>query len=174
MTEEEENVPNLRVDTESANQMHEDKHEDIEPIVVREESLTDVSVSDTIDPIFVDFVDKLRYVIKMNKLVIKDEITFTEALKYAIELVELGKKLDGSTKKKYVIFGLRRIVKHLDNINEHVKSVLLQNLDNGMISSTIDLIVSASKSKLFVNRPVYLFFKKWFIKLNLCLCSSNT
>lgn len=170
----------LRIDTKLANQQHEEheeheedeEDEDMEPIVVREESLSDVSILDnTIDPAYVAFVDNLRCMIKQRKLLISDELTFMEALKYAIELVEFGIKLDGSTKKKYVIFGLRRIVKHLDGIDESVKYVILKNLDNGMVGSTIDLIVSASKSKLKLNRPVYLFFKKWFVKVNLWLCT---
>ena len=164
----------LRIDTKLANQQHEEheEDEDMEPIVVREESISDVSISDnTIDPAYVAFVDNLRCMIKQRKLLISDELTFMEALKYAIELVEFGIKLDGSTKKKYVIFGLRRIVKHLDGLDESVKYVILKNLDNGMIGSTIDLIVSASKSKLKLNRPVYLFFKKWFVKVNLWLCT---
>lgn len=164
----------LRIDTKLANQQHEEheEDEDMEPIVVREESISDVSISDnTIDPVYVAFVDNLRCMIKQRKLLISDELTFMEALKYAIELVEFGIKLDGSTKKKYVIFGLRRIVKHLDGLDESVKYVILKNLDNGMIGSTIDLIVSASKSKLKLNRPVYLFFKKWFVKVNLWLCT---
>lgn len=167
----------------------EDEH--IEPLVTKEESLEDVSISQEIHEslqmnakgsIFRTYLHALKGVFSDRGVEINDVPGLIKALPLAMELIEFGYKLDGPTKKKYVIFALRNIIKDTvlkrdemdsDRI-EKVKSLLLNALDSDLVGNTIDVIIDATKAKLFINKPIQLFFHRLFSKIKSCFTRESS
>ena len=77
--------------------------------------------------------------------------TLPQIIKEAMEIVEKT-TIKGTKQRQFVIKLLRNLFQSLTN-NEEEK-LLLQLLDNGTISNTIDIIVDASKGKLNINNIV--------------------
>ena len=72
--------------------------------------------------------------------------TIVTVLQYAMEAVEVT-TLNGEEKKKAVIFIVRKAVVDAP-MDYHVENILLEMIDDGIVSHTIDIIVSASRGNL--------------------------
>lgn len=74
--------------------------------------------------------------------------TIVSVVGVAMEIVELH-NLDGSSKKKFVI----NLIKKLNNelMKDEKQELLNQLIDNGIIESSIDIIIATSKGKLTLN-----------------------
>ena len=70
-------------------------------------------------------------------------------LQYAMEIVELT-TLTGPEKKAAVIELVRSAVVDTP-MDDHIESILLEMIDDGIISHTIDIIVSAARGQLHLN-----------------------
>lgn len=72
--------------------------------------------------------------------------TIITVLQYAMEAVEVT-TLTGEEKKKAVIDIVRKAVVDAP-MDDHVENILLEMIDDGVVSHTIDIIVSASRGNL--------------------------
>lgn len=178
---------NLSVDVnDGENENESESNSNSEPLVTKEESLDDVSISQEIPEslqmntngsLFRNYLQALKGIFSDLRVEIKDVPGLMKALPTAMELVEFGYNLDGPTKKKYVLFALRSIVKDTvlkrdekdSEQTEIIKSILLEALDSGLVGNTIDVVVDATKSKLFINKPIQLFIHRLFSKIKRCL-----
>lgn len=179
---------NLSIDVNDGDDESE-SNSNTEPLVTKEESLDDVSISEEVPDslqmntkgsLFRNYLYALKGLFQDGGVEIKDVSGLMKVLPTAMELVEFGYNLDGSTKKKYVLFALRYIIKDTVLIRdrdraidsertEKVKSLLLEALDSDLIGNTIDVIVDATKSKLFINKPIQLFIHRLCSKFKRCL-----
>ena len=75
--------------------------------------------------------------------------TIVTVLQYAMEAVEVT-TFTGDEKKKAVIDIVRKAVVDAP-MDDHVENILLEMIDDGIVSHTIDIIVSASRGKLHLN-----------------------
>lgn len=75
--------------------------------------------------------------------------TIVTVLQYAMEAVEVT-TLTGEEKKKAVIDIVRKAIVDAP-IDEHVEKIILEMIDDGIVSHTIDIIVSASRGNLNLN-----------------------
>lgn len=70
-------------------------------------------------------------------------------LKYAMEIIEVT-TLSGPDKKSAVIQLVERAV--IDaRMDEHVETILLEMINYGILSHTIDIVVSATRGELHLN-----------------------
>lgn len=72
--------------------------------------------------------------------------TIVTVLQYAMEAVEVT-TLTGQEKKKAVIDIVRKAVVDAP-IDDHIEKIILEMIDDGIVSHTIDIIVSASRGNL--------------------------
>lgn len=70
----------------------------------------------------------------------------------AMEIVE-PTPIDGASQKSMVIKMLQRFV-NMASINEQSKKYYLKQIENGMISAIIEVVIAATKNKVGVNSPV--------------------
>ena len=70
-------------------------------------------------------------------------------LQFAMEAVEAS-MLHGLEKKNAVVILIRRIVVDAP-IDDHIESILLEMIDDGIVGHIIDITVAASKGKLHLN-----------------------
>tara|TARA_B100001175_G_C19432018_1_gene601683 strand:- start:236 stop:670 length:435 start_codon:yes stop_codon:yes gene_type:complete len=89
-----------------------------------------------------DFIFKLG-----NMRITPDSIILV--LQYAMEIVELT-TLTGPEKKTAVIDLIRNAVVDAP-MNDHIESILLEMIDDGILSHIIDVIVSAARGKLHLS-----------------------
>uniref|UniRef100_A0A6C0J033 Uncharacterized protein n=1 Tax=viral metagenome TaxID=1070528 RepID=A0A6C0J033_9ZZZZ len=75
--------------------------------------------------------------------------TIVTVLQYAMEAVEVT-TLKGDEKKKAVMDIVRKTVEDVPTQN-YMKKTLIEMIDNGIVSHTIDIIVSASRGNLNLN-----------------------
>lgn len=99
--------------------------------------------------------------------------TIVAVLQYAMEAVEVT-TLTGDEKKKAVMDIVRKAV--LDApMEDHIEKILIEMIDDGIVSHTIDIIVSASRGNLNLNgmakasQVVCTHFPKWVPHLGKCL-----
>ena len=85
---------------------------------------------------------------KISSLTISPD-TIILVLQYAMEAVEAS-TLSGTEKKQAVMDLVKKAVTDAP-IDNHVETVLLEMIDDGIISHTIDIIVSASRKELNLN-----------------------
>ena len=91
---------------------------------------------------------KKEFRIKIASLTI-DTNTIMMVLQYAMEAVEVT-TLSGHEKKEAVVDMIERAVFDAPMPTE-VRNILLEMVNDGIISHTIDIIISASRGKLNVN-----------------------
>jgi activator of HSP90 ATPase len=73
-------------------------------------------------------------------------------LQYAMEVVDLT-TLTGAEKKEAVMLLVRKAVVDAP-MEPQIESILLEMIDDGILSHTIDVIVSASRGKLHINGAI--------------------
>ena len=75
--------------------------------------------------------------------------TIITVLQYAMEAVEVT-TLKGDEKKKAVMDIVRKAVVDAP-MEDHIEKILLEMIDDGIVSHTIDIIVSASRGNINLN-----------------------
>jgi hypothetical protein len=85
---------------------------------------------------------------KITSLTITPDTIMT-VLQYAMEAVEVT-MLTGAEKKKAVIDIVRKAVVDAP-MEDHIENILIEMIDDGIVSHTIDIIVSASRGNLNLN-----------------------
>lgn len=75
---------------------------------------------------------------------------FMTILHYVLEVVELS-KAKGPQKKTFAISLLNKIIDEADICNEE-KNECRNMINNGTVSNTIDLVITASKKKTKINK----------------------
>lgn len=70
-------------------------------------------------------------------------------LRFAMEVVETT-QLKGEAQKEMVIDLVRKVVK-VAPISDEKEKLLLDMIDNGILSNTIELVISASKGEVDIN-----------------------
>lgn len=70
-------------------------------------------------------------------------------LQYAMETME-ATKLTGDAKKAHVIDMVRRLIVDAP-MDNHTEAVLLEMVDDGIVSHIVDIIVSATRGKVNLN-----------------------
>lgn len=86
--------------------------------------------------------------IKIASLTITPDTIIT-VLQYAMEAVEVT-ALKGNEKKKAVMDIIRKAVEDAP-MEDHIEKILLEMIDDGIVSHTIDIIVSASRGNINLN-----------------------
>lgn len=136
--------------------------DDDDPLVIRKESIesTDSSGSNIdIDPAYERFQKDIFALFKKMDIVwIGTYDVIYDMLRYAMELIDNNTyTTHGLTKKQYVIFAIRSYVKKkfVNSIAAEEREMCLILLKDGMISSTIDIVVDASKSKMAINNNLW-------------------
>ena len=71
-------------------------------------------------------------------------------VRYAMEIVELT-ELKGNNQKQMVLRLVRSIVTESD-LDDAKKNICIKMLDEGVVENAIDLIIDATKGRIFVNR----------------------
>lgn len=85
---------------------------------------------------------------KVSSLTITPD-TIVTVLQYAMEAVEVT-TLKGDEKKKAVMVIIRKAVEDA-NMEDHIENILIEMINDGIVSHTIDIIVSASRGNLNLN-----------------------
>ena len=91
---------------------------------------------------------KEDFMLKVGNMIITPN-SIILVLQYAMEIVELT-TLTGPEKKSAVIELVRNAVVDAP-MDDHVESILLEMIDDGILSHTIDIIVSAARGHLHLN-----------------------
>ena len=102
-------------------------------------------------------------------------LTLVDIIQNVVEVVELT-KLQGSTKKKFALSLVEKSIEYLPESRNELKENILQNINNGLISDTIDLIIKASKQELKINSISDVIKSDYFKKLVLScigMCSKR-
>ena len=97
---------------------------------------------------FNESLDKLKKKIKERNLEINADTIMT-ILKLAMEIVEMS-QLKGDMRKAIVIKLLRHIIVEAP-ISDNKEKLLLDMIDNGIVSNMIELGISATQGQLNVN-----------------------
>ena len=101
------------------------------------------------DPVYESSLSKLKE--KIGDLVINAE-TIVQVLKFAMEVVEVT-ELKGKAQKDLAI-KLVRIVVVEAPISDEKEKLLLDMIDNNILSNTVDLVIAATQGKLDINKVV--------------------
>lgn len=91
-------------------------------------------------------------------------VTLVDIIQNAVEVVELT-KLKGRTKKEFALTLVEKYVEYLPETRNELKETIIQNIKNGLISDTIDLIIKASKQELNINSISDVIKSNYFKKL---------
>jgi len=117
------------------------------PQVLKEpDTVLDVVLKESIDPLMETLTNQL--LVKCKDMGVK-KTTVTLVIKYVIEAVE-DTSVKGSAQKDYAIRLLRALVEELSQGGD--KEYLLDAIDSGSIGDLIELVVSASKGDLNLNK----------------------
>jgi hypothetical protein len=115
---------------------------------------------DTEDNLYNRAIDKLKYIaLNLNNIIIIVSII--------MEIVEDALD-DGNVKKETVLKIVKRIFTDFEGIDENERREILKLITNGMISNTIDIIISASKGELNLNNAITLTTKIGRLTYKLC------
>lgn len=101
------------------------------------------------DPVYESSLSKLKE--KIGDLVINAE-TIVQVLKFAMEVVEVT-ELKGSAQKELAIKLVRVVVVEAP-ISDEKEKLLLDMIDNNILSNTVDLVIAATQGKLDINTVV--------------------
>ncbi len=101
------------------------------------------------DELFDKCLEKLK--LRIGALAVNAESVVT-VVKYAMEIVELT-KVKGRGQRDLAVKLIRRVVVDAP-ITDDKEKLLLDMVDNGVVGSTIDLVVVASKGELDINAAV--------------------
>ena len=80
-------------------------------------------------------------------------VTLVDIIENVVEVVELT-KLKGSSKKDLALELIRCCIEYVPDTRIDLREIIKNNLDNGLISDTINLIIKASKQELKINSIV--------------------
>lgn len=91
-------------------------------------------------------------------------VTLVDIIENVVEVVELT-KLNGSSKKDIALELIRCCIEYLPVTRIDLRENIKNNLNNGLISDTIDLIIKASKQELKINSIADVVKSNYFKKL---------
>ena len=91
-------------------------------------------------------------------------VTLVDIIENVLEVVELT-KLKGSSKKDFALKLVEKCIEYLPDSRFDLKNNIQQNINNGLISDTIDLIIKASKQELKINSIADVVKSNYFKKL---------
>ncbi len=91
---------------------------------------------------------KEQFTLKLGNMSITPD-SIVMVLQYAMEIVELT-TLTGPEKKTAVMQLVRSAVVDAP-MDDHIESIILEMIDDGILSHTIDIIVSAARGELHLN-----------------------
>ena len=109
---------------------------------------------------------KVKDHLKFFNIKIEDDISVMFLLKTIMEVVENIKdnKFKGRAKKDCVLYVVRTIIVN-SSVSDDKKTMVITLIDNGTVSSTIDIIVDASKGNIGLNKKTR---KRIFKCIGLC------
>ena len=114
--------------------------------IMEETTSKDVVLKEISDPLM-DALTK-QLVVKCKDIGVKKS-TISVVIKYVIEAVE-DTPVKGAAQKDYAVRLLRALIEELSQPDD--KEYLLEAIDSGSIGDVIELIVSASKGELNLNK----------------------
>ena len=128
--------------------------------------LEDGPISENNDEINKSAFKKVKDHLKFFNIKIEDDISVMFLLKTIMEVVENIKdnKFKGRAKKDCVLYVVRTIIVN-SSVSDDKKTMVITLIDNGTVSSTIDIIVDASKGNIGLNKKTR---KRIFKCIGLC------
>ena len=128
--------------------------------------LEDGPISENNDEINKSALKKVKDHLEYFNIKIDDDISIMFILKTIMEIVENIKdnKFKGIAKKECVLYVVRTIIVN-SSLSDDKKTMVITLIDNGTMSSTIDIIVDASKGNIGLNKKTK---KRIFKCMRLC------